>query len=433
MEMADHDNFGFQVPGSMNTGNSSQGEEEGSYKRLLGDKEITWFWLMQHYSKANAEAYKRQKEAKKKHKKGAGSNDAQKAQMSPSDVQPVLNGETVANQNNNYSQNGMVQPNNFSTMQNGYQSGIQQDSQSVYQQNSGQQAYGNQGFYNEENFGNTIVLDNGSALFADPQQGFQQSQQIGFQQNSQQGFQQKPQMRGQQSQQFGVQQNPQFGFQQSQQSGFQQSQQSGFQQNPQTDFQQNQQSGFQQSPQMDFLQNQQSSVQPSPQLGFQQSPQFGFQQNPQHSYQQVHQYGQPDIIMQNNMNQGSLFNEQGEEQYYAETSMLDQDYAETSLLDQSASNATLFRVSNGATISISKTPFILGRNPKTADYLFSENTNVSGTHAKIGNIDGVYYIEDTSSKNGVYLDGFRIPQGEKIQLADGMEIKLGDEKIIFRE
>lgn len=36
-------------------------DTEGSYKRLLGGKPITWFWLMNHYSKPNAAAYKRQK------------------------------------------------------------------------------------------------------------------------------------------------------------------------------------------------------------------------------------------------------------------------------------------------------------------------------------------------------------------------------------
>lgn len=41
---------------------------EGSYKRLLGERPITLLWLLNHYSKPNARAYKAQKEAKKRKK-----------------------------------------------------------------------------------------------------------------------------------------------------------------------------------------------------------------------------------------------------------------------------------------------------------------------------------------------------------------------------
>ena len=65
------DGFDFNVPGGNGTpqgggnGPKNNDDTEGSYKRLLGDKPITWFWLMQHYSKPNAAAYKAQKEARK--------------------------------------------------------------------------------------------------------------------------------------------------------------------------------------------------------------------------------------------------------------------------------------------------------------------------------------------------------------------------------
>lgn len=68
---SNHD-FGFKIPGQDGTsqgtvGTQTQGQDnsEGSYKQLLGDKPITWFWLMQHYSKENAAAYKAQKAARK--------------------------------------------------------------------------------------------------------------------------------------------------------------------------------------------------------------------------------------------------------------------------------------------------------------------------------------------------------------------------------
>lgn len=41
---------------------------EGSYKRLLNGQPITWFWLLNHYSKPNAAAYKAQKARAKEEK-----------------------------------------------------------------------------------------------------------------------------------------------------------------------------------------------------------------------------------------------------------------------------------------------------------------------------------------------------------------------------
>ena len=50
-------------------------DTEGSYKRLLGGKPITWFWLMNHYSKPNAAAYKRQKALAKAEKQQRGQQE----------------------------------------------------------------------------------------------------------------------------------------------------------------------------------------------------------------------------------------------------------------------------------------------------------------------------------------------------------------------
>ena len=62
--------FDFEIPDQQKSSRSANDNQnvddsEGSYKRLLQGKDITWFWLMQHYSKENAAAYKAQKAAKK--------------------------------------------------------------------------------------------------------------------------------------------------------------------------------------------------------------------------------------------------------------------------------------------------------------------------------------------------------------------------------
>lgn len=389
------DNFNFSIPGGgVPENNSPSEEEEGSYKRLLGDKEITWFWLMQHYSKANAAAYKRQKEAKKQGKKQDSSSQTQPDQNNSQQGYPSMgqnrSGNTGFQQNGfGQQQSGFGQQNGFGQQQNGFvqqqngfsqggfgqqngfqQSGYQQNGFSQQQVGFGQSNFGANENTNEENFGNTIVLGEDNSMFGN----------------------------GSQAQNFWNQGQQQNGFVQ-QQGGFGQG---GF----------GQQNGFQQS---------------------------GYQQ--QGSFSQV-SFGQAGFGQQRNFQQGgfqqdgfgqsSFQQDDDQDSAYPETSQMDDDYAETSQLDaEDMVLATLFRVSNGRTIEIRKVPFILGRNPKVADCLLSENTNVSGNHATIGNIGGTFYIEDNKSKNGVFLNGIRISPGEKIQIIEGTVIELGDEKLIF--
>lgn len=56
--------YGFDIPDNKEK-NNIEDDSEGSYKRLLNGKEITLFWLLQHYSPENAAAYKAQQAAKK--------------------------------------------------------------------------------------------------------------------------------------------------------------------------------------------------------------------------------------------------------------------------------------------------------------------------------------------------------------------------------
>lgn len=57
-------------------------DTEGSYKRLLGDKPISYVWLLNHYSKPNAEAYKAQQAAKKAARTGRAGKE-KKEKTSP--------------------------------------------------------------------------------------------------------------------------------------------------------------------------------------------------------------------------------------------------------------------------------------------------------------------------------------------------------------
>ncbi len=108
------DGFDFNVPGGsgMPTGGDNNPKKnddtEGSYKRLLGDKPITWFWLMQHYSKPNAAAYKAQKEARKAAKK----NNSQELQYNTQNRGNTWNQQNAQGQMNNWNpQNAQNQQN----------------------------------------------------------------------------------------------------------------------------------------------------------------------------------------------------------------------------------------------------------------------------------------------------------------------------------
>lgn len=81
--------FGFEYPeeaGKVNK-NEENDDSEGSYKRLLNGKEITLFWLLNHYSKANKQAYKEQKARKKRLKKRMEENPDTAEGMQPGEGQ----------------------------------------------------------------------------------------------------------------------------------------------------------------------------------------------------------------------------------------------------------------------------------------------------------------------------------------------------------
>lgn len=94
--------------------------------------------------------------------------------------------------------------------------------------------------------------------------------------------------------------------------------------------------------------------------------------------------------------------------------------------------AYLKRVKTGEKIWITRFPFRLGRDPMCSDYAVEGNTNVSARHAMVGISDGVYYIEDAGSTNGVMINGTKIETGDLIELVDDTLIELADEKFIFR-
>lgn len=78
-------------------------------------------------------------------------------------------------------------------------------------------------------------------------------------------------------------------------------------------------------------------------------------------------------------------------------------------------------------IFIDKKEFLIGRE-YDVDFRITDNS-VSKKHAKINEIQGIYYISDLQSSNGTFVNGKRVK--EKIELEDGNEIKIGNKIYVF--
>lgn len=70
----------------------------------------------------------------------------------------------------------------------------------------------------------------------------------------------------------------------------------------------------------------------------------------------------------------------------------------------------------------------LGRNPGLEVHLDSEE--VSRTHARLLRADDEYTIEDSDSRNGIYLNGLKV---HAAVLRDGDELQLGDVFLTYHE
>ena len=74
-------------------------------------------------------------------------------------------------------------------------------------------------------------------------------------------------------------------------------------------------------------------------------------------------------------------------------------------------------------IIIEKFPFTIGKWKERVDGVII-NDNISRIHARFEEIDGVHYVIDLNSKNGVYVNGIRNKIQEKVKIQNGDEIKI---------
>lgn len=103
----------------------------------------------------------------------------------------------------------------------------------------------------------------------------------------------------------------------------------------------------------------------------------------------------------------------------------------TVLLDGQAEQrrGTPFLLHRDRKIALAQFPFTIGRS--SGSCVIDSNV-VSKRHATITSQDGNYFIEDANAKNHTFVNGAMIPPFTPHKLADGDEIKLGDEWLEFR-
>ena len=81
---------------------------------------------------------------------------------------------------------------------------------------------------------------------------------------------------------------------------------------------------------------------------------------------------------------------------------------------------------------IGEEPFLLGKDSSTANGVIIGHNAVSRKHCSITFDGKSYYVEDTESKNGTFVNGKLIEKNHRVELRRGMTLRLADIEFIVR-
>ena len=93
--------------------------------------------------------------------------------------------------------------------------------------------------------------------------------------------------------------------------------------------------------------------------------------------------------------------------------------------------ATLYRVSTGDEIKISKPVFRLGKEQSYVDYFVNNNSAVSRSHADIITRGKQYFVIDLNSKNRTFINNVPLQVQCETEIHEGDTLKLGNEEFVF--
>ncbi len=133
-----------------------------------------------------------------------------------------------------------------------------------------------------------------------------------------------------------------------------------------------------------------------------------------------------ELAMQQDFPQEEALPEENEE---GDTTLLTRDkVGETNAQhDTSVRGVTLLRCGTGERITLCGNRIVLGKESGSGCYAIKDNKSVSNRHAAVTLENGTCYILDMYSTNGSFLEGVRIPCGEKTELFNGALFALGTE------
>ena len=116
------------------------------------------------------------------------------------------------------------------------------------------------------------------------------------------------------------------------------------------------------------------------------------------------------------------------------TGLLQEDDDATGLLIEDESkpiNASMTRISTGEMFTVNKAVFRIGKENKTSDFTVVNNPKISRNHAEIIRRNNIFYIVDSESRNGTFVNGIQIKPRQETEIRDGDMIRLADEDFKF--
>lgn len=145
-------------------------------------------------------------------------------------------------------------------------------------------------------------------------------------------------------------------------------------------------------------------------------------------------------MLQSQMFENVFQEEEDDDDHGAETGVLNPDFWKTMMqkndqeeqpgrVRRQAAVASIYYMKTGERITIDKNTFVIGKGADS-DFVIS-NSAISRSHAKIVNQDGKFYIVDTQSTNGTYINGKVIEPNKSIEIKNGDLLRFSNEELKF--